>query len=130
MCSPDEATYFVYCLLTHKVKCPKQIHSNLTKLLRFMSSTCPQCVCNVNGYIFMCRIRIQQICMDPCLNEISNVGFVESGYIGSMILLFSAYCTGNNFSLIKINVNQMDETAADRRTEGFHISHILLYRLL
>lgn len=37
-------------------------------------------------------------------------------------IAFSVYCTGNNLNLIKINVNQIDETAA----EGFHISHILL----
>lgn len=41
-------------------------------------------------------------------------------------IAFSVYCTGNNFNLIEINVNQIDETAADRRTEGFHISHLLL----
>lgn len=41
-------------------------------------------------------------------------------------IAFSVHCTGNNFNLIKINVNQIDETAA----EGFHISHILLYRVL
>lgn len=41
-------------------------------------------------------------------------------------IAFSVYCTGNNLNLIKIDVNQIDETAADRRTEGFHISHILL----
>lgn len=50
------------------------------------------------------------------------------GYISDLCnCFFCVYCMRNNFNLIKINVNQTDGIAADRRTVGHSLNFVLLH---